>query len=662
LCTKQVRTLKKDKAPQADIDAAVKFLLEKKTLVEAAQPQPWDRAPFEDLLKQRFVYAPAFELYGGVAGLYDYGPIGCAIKTNLIKLWRKHFILHDGIYEIDCPAMTPEEVLRASGHVERFADIMVKDTKNGECLRADHLLEDVMEVRMADTALSADERKEAKLIHAQADDYDKEGLQALFKRFEITSPAGNPLSEPEDFNMMFATNIGPSGQQKGYLRPETAQGIFLAFKRLYEFNNKKLPFAGAQIGVAYRNEISPAKGLLRVREFQMAEIEHFVDPLDKSTTKFESVADLVVPLAARENQLTGIPPTQMTLREAVATGVIGNETVGYFLGRIFLFMQKLGVNMKKLRFRQHLANEMAHYACDCWDTELHMHGHGWIECVGCADRSAYDLEAHQTATGTDLRAAVKLATPNVYQKTAVVPNKKKLGPTFRKDAKAVEAYFENLSDAEVATLGDALSKDKKATITVAGKDFEITDDIASVQTKTVTEHERKFVPGVIEPSFGIGRILYCLLEHVYDCRDNDPSRGYLKLPPDMAPVKCSVLPLSSGIPELNAQADALEALITKAGVSCRIDKSGASIGKRYARTDEIAIPFGITVDFETVGVGQPKDGKATLRERDSMEQIRVPVDEMAPLVAALSATKMSWADAVAKYGLTQTGGGAATEK
>lgn len=515
--------------------------------------------------------------------------------------------------------------------------------KTGECIRADHLLEDVMEARMKDGKLTAEQREEAKLCHARADDYDKLQLQELFLKFDIKSPSNNDLSEPEDFNMMFKTEIGPSGALTGYLRPETAQGIFLAYKRLYEFNNSKLPFAGAQVGVAYRNEISPRAGLLRVREFQMAEIEHFVDPEDKTTKKFASVAHLTVPLMSQANQLNGTPPVKRTLGEAVADGMIANETLGYFLGRIFLFMQSIGVDMDRFRFRQHLPNEMAHYACDCWDSELHT-SYGWIECVGCADRSAYDLEAHSKGASIKLEAAIKLKEPIITEVTEVVPNKKKMGPTFKKDAKVVTAYLAALSNEEAAAIGAKLAADGKVSITSEGKDFELTPETISVATKTVKVHERRFTPSVIEPSFGIGRIMYCLLEHVYDVRENDAQRGFLALPSHMAPVKCSLMPLSAQHEEFEGPINMLKEQLTKAGVSCRLDDSSAQIGRRYARTDEIAIPFGIVIDFQT-----KEDGCATIRERDTMEQIRLKLEDIAPLLALLTEGETTWAEAKAEF-------------
>ena len=185
---------------------------------------------------------------------------------------------------------------------------------------------------------------------------------------------------------MFQTHIGPSGAVKGFLRPETAQGIFVNFKRLLEFNQGKLPFAAAQIGNAFRNEISPRSGLIRVREFTMAEVEHFCDPAEKDHPKFSGVADTMMTLYSANNQMGGEAARQVRIGDAVAAGTVANQTLGYFLTRIQNFLIKIGVDNSRLRFRQHMANEMAHYACDCWDAEI-LTSYGWVECVGCADRS-----------------------------------------------------------------------------------------------------------------------------------------------------------------------------------------------------------------------------------------------------------------------------------
>jgi glycyl-tRNA synthetase len=171
---------------------------------------------------------------------------------------------------------------------------------------------------------------------------------------------------------MFDTKIGPSGDKKGYLRPETAQGQFLNFNKLLDFNNARMPFASASIGKSFRNEISPRAGLLRVREFLMAEIEHFVDPRDKKHPRFVEVQDLKCQFLAKDVQQAGKTDlSELTVGDTVISGMVDNETLGYFLARIWLFLKKIGCDMSRVRFRQHMNNEMAHYASDCWDAELH---------------------------------------------------------------------------------------------------------------------------------------------------------------------------------------------------------------------------------------------------------------------------------------------------
>ncbi|KAH0627639.1 hypothetical protein JD844_003660 [Phrynosoma platyrhinos] len=367
-----VRKLKEEKAPQVDVDKAVAELKARKRTLEAKelalQPKDdiVDRAKMEDTLKRRFFYDQAFSIYGGVSGLYDFGPVGCTLKNNLIQAWRQHFIQEEQIFEIDCTMLTPESVLKTSGHVDKFADFMVKDVKNGECFRADHLLKAHLQKLMSDKKCTADKKTEMENVLIQLDNYGQEELADLFVNYNVKSPnTGNDLTPPVSFNLMFKTSIGPGGNMPGYLRPETAQGIFLNFKRLLEFNQGKLPFAAAQIGNSFRNEISPRSGLIRVREFTMAEIEHFVDPSEKHHPKFENVADLHILLYSSKAQTSGQSARVMRLGDAVEQGVINNSVLGFFIGRIYLYLVKVGISPNKLRFRQHMENEMAHYAsCD----------------------------------------------------------------------------------------------------------------------------------------------------------------------------------------------------------------------------------------------------------------------------------------------------------
>lgn len=333
----------------------------------------FEKARIEDLLKRRFFIAPSFEIYGGYAGQFDLGPMGCKIKFNILDLWRNHFVIEEDLIEVDCTCVTPEPVLKASGHVERFADLMVKDLKTGECFRLDHLIKAFFEDQLK-TKGDHPNRAEFEDIMTKLDGYTKDEMNAILKRFDIKSPiTKNELSEPLEFNLMFDTMIGPSGKVKAYLRPELAQGIFVNFKRALEFNQGKLPFGSSQIGQAFRNEISPRSGLLRVREFTLAEIEYFIDPDNKDFKKFANVQDLKVNLYSACNQMNGEQPVLLSLKDAVDSKLINNQTLGYFIGRIHQFLLKIGIDVEKLRFRQHMSNEMAHYASDCWVSLIDLH-------------------------------------------------------------------------------------------------------------------------------------------------------------------------------------------------------------------------------------------------------------------------------------------------
>ncbi|XP_077977998.1 glycine--tRNA ligase-like [Glandiceps talaboti] len=645
-----VRKMKEDKAAENDIKKAVVELkarrkaLEDKELAFQSKDEKFDRSKMEDLLKRRFFYDNSFAIYGGVTGLFDFGPMGCAMKTNMLNLWRKHFIIEESMLEVDCAMLTPEPVLKASGHVERFADLMVKDQKTGECFRADHLLEAHMEKLLKDKKVTEEKKAEYEKVVREVDNFDKDTLGQKFKDYEVKSPTtGNDLSDPMEFNLMFSTSIGPTGSIPGFLRPETAQGIFVNFKRLLEFNQGKLPFAAAQIGNSFRNEISPRSGLLRVREFTMAEIEHFVDPNDKNHPKFGDVADVEVALYSAECQLSGQPSKQMKLGDAVSKGIIANNVLGYFMARIYLYCMKIGVKHDKFRFRQHLDNEMAHYACDCWDAECKT-SYGWVECVGCADRSCYDLKQHTKATKVALVAEKKLPEPKVIEVTEAQPQKGAIGKAFKKDAKIVMEFLSNFNECDVEELESALKSQGEKTYKIDGKSFCITSEMVSVKRYEKKIHVEEITPSVIEPSFGIGRIMYSVLEHNYAVRDGDDQRGYFTLPALVSPLKCSVLPLSTN-EQFKPLVQQLASNLLKVGVSHRVDDSSGSIGRRYARTDEIAIPFGITIDFDSL----KEPHTATLRERDSMEQIRAPLSELPDVLHDLSTAQTTWKEVSQRY-------------
>jgi glycyl-tRNA synthetase len=234
----------------------------------------------------------------------------------------------------------------------------------------------------------------------------------------------------------------------------------------------------------------------------------------------------------RETQLAGKTDVEkVAIGKAVAEGLVDNETLGYFLARIHLFLKKIGVDQSKIRFRQHMANEMAHYAADCWDAEL-LTSYGWVECVGCADRSAYDLTVHAKRTGAPLRVRERLPKPLVVEEWQAELDKKKFGPHYKKDGKAVEAAVEALSQAQLEAFAQDLALDGKITVEVSGVangKVEISKHLITIERRTRVENTREYTPNVIEPSFGIGRILYALIEHNYWTRGveegGDEARG-----------------------------------------------------------------------------------------------------------------------------------------
>ena len=376
----------------------------------------------------------------------------------------------------------------------------------------------------------------------------------------------------------------------------------------------------------------------------MAEIEHIVDPEDKLHPKFESVKDvklLFLPKGVQESGLTEL--TEATIGEAVESGMVDNETLGYFIARIYLFLVSIGVDKTRLRFRQHMSNEMAHYAADCWDAELHT-SYGWVECVGCADRSAYDLSVHLARTGQNLVVRKMLPEPVTVQKWEMELNKKKFGPKFRKDAGAVEKWLLQRTECELEDLAAELSKEGKIVFSVpdVGENLELDSEFVKIKKVTKTEHVREYTPNVIEPSFGIGRIIYSVFEHQFWARPEDAARGVLSFPPAVAPTKVLLVPLLSHA-DLQPIVKQISAVLRKEKIPFKVDDSSASIGKRYARNDELGTPFGITIDFDSV-----KDGSVTLRERDSTKQVRGSVEHIVKAIKEITYEGISWKEGTSK--------------
>uniref|UniRef100_M4BCZ3 glycine--tRNA ligase n=1 Tax=Hyaloperonospora arabidopsidis (strain Emoy2) TaxID=559515 RepID=M4BCZ3_HYAAE len=660
----QVRELKQKGATTDCVKAAVeelkKLKLELETQTTLRGPandglSQSDKKAMDDMLLRKMFIVPSFEIYGGVGGFYDFGPPACALKNNLLQFWRRHFVFADKLLEVECTNLMPEVVLKTSGHVDRFTDLMVKCTKSGECYRADKLLEDHVENLLEKQPdLIQEERDKHEMRATMAESYSPEEIHTVFQEYGIKAPGtGAELSFPIPFNLMFQCAIGPEGGMVGYLRPETAQGIFLNFRRLLEYNAGKVPFGCAQIGSAFRNEISPRAGLLRVREFQQAEIEFFVNPKDKSHAKFATVKELELPLLTRTNQLTHGKAVQMTCGDAVKEGTIANESLAYYLARTYLFCEAIGIDMKRLRFRQHLNTEMAHYAADCWDLEIKLSS-GWVECAGHADRSCYDLSVHAKKSKVEMVGTHKFGKPEKRQIVEIKSNKGKMGRTFKSDVATILEALEALKDdmARAQAFEEELVSKGEATLgpLCDGKEFLLQRDMVTIKVVEKMVSEEKFVPSVIEPSFGIGRLLTAVFEHNFSTREGDEKRGVMSFSPLIAPIKVAVLPLSNNAAFDPFVAELEQTFISK-GLDCKVDTSSVAIGRKYARADELGIPFDVTIDFETV-----TDRAVTLRERDSTAQVRIPIDAIGIEVGELVNGSTSWELMLERYPKVTTAG------
>lgn len=619
-----------------------------------------NRVEVESLCKRRFFFRQGSEIYGGVSGFYTYGPPGCALKTNIIQQWRKHFVIEEQLMEIEDTNIMPHQVLKASGHVDRFSDFLVRDEKDEKKFyRADKLLEDVMEAKLKEKGISEAQKKEFTSVKNQADAYSKEELVQVFAKYEVKAPdSGNKLTDPEPFNLMFPTPIGPSGLIQGYLRPETAQGIFLNYKFCLEQNANRLPFGVAQIGKAFRNEIAPRQGLTRQREFTQAEIEFFVKPTDKKHPKFEALSNLKLQLYSSPRQLSGDSHEEIKIGDAVNSGMVNNQTLGFFISRTYLFLLSLGMKPESVRFRQHLPTEMAHYAADCWDAEIET-CYGWLECVGIADRACFDLNAHAEATKVDLLYRETLETPI---ETEALVLKKEAGivvmKAFKKQGKGVKLWLEALEQDKLESLVEEVKAKGSASRTVAlpdgtSEDITFLPEHVACDKKTIKQNTISFMPGVVEPSFGIDRILFATLEHAYYARPKDETddgkqtRGVLAFPSVIAPYKVTFLPQDQRIGRDDKYIEMkglMQKRVSALGHSCTVDESNASLGRRYSRNDELGIPFACTVDFDSM-----KDGCVTLRERDSMKQVRLAAAEVGPLIHELCWGRKQWSDVLKAF-------------
>ncbi len=569
-----------------------------------------------ELAKRRGFLWSSFELYGGTAGFYDYGPLGSTLKRRIENIWRQLYVIEEGFMEIETPTIGIEEVFVASGHVGGFSDPLCECTGCGEAFRADHLISEIIEI---------------------ADALSNEEVDEIIIEHNVSCPeCGGKLGNATEFNLMFQTKIGPGNGRNGYMRPETAQGMFINFQRLSRFYREKLPFGATQIGKSYRNEISPRQGVIRLREFTQAEAEIFIDPEEKTHPEISRFENEVLTLYSQDAQEKGSTES-ITIREAIDNNIIAHEFLAYQIALTNNFLQRIGISPDKLRFRQHMKDEMAHYAIDCWDAEIWMERFGWIETVGIADRTDFDLLAHAKMSQEELAIYKEYDEPKMIKKFVVKPDMGKLGPLFRKKAKAVADELQQLDEKTLSQ--------EEITVVVDGEEYKVPSELVSFEEVEEKVSGETVVPHVIEPSYGIDRIFYALMEHAFNTEnvsdgdaEEEEERTVLKFKKEVAPVQVTVLPLMSK-KELATPAKEIIRKLTNRGILASYDESG-TIGRRYRRNDEIGTPYAVTIDYDTL-----EDSTVTIRDRDTMKQVRTSINTLENTLSELIYGKIKFEDA-----------------
>ena len=550
-----------------------------------------------NLAVRRGFFWPAYEIYGGVAGMYVWGPLGVVLKNKIIGLWRAMFIESHDFLEIESPAIAPYVVFEASGHVGSFKDIMVSCKDCGRKFRADTLL-----------AEKGIEISEAASL---------EEVDSIIKENDVRCPVcGGVFGKSSYFTTMFKTTIGPYSESVGFLRPETAQGMFVEFKRIYESFRRRFPIGIAQIGRGFRNEISPRQGPIRLREFDMMELEYFFDPENPECPYLEEVLDEELNLLhERLIREGGKDYETMSVREALENKVIKNGCMAYFMVLATRFMELLGIPRENQRFKEKLEGERAHYAIQTFDQEVKLDRWGWIEVSGHANRTDYDLSSHIKMSGKDLYAYRQLDKPREVEVVEVTPLPKKIRMDY---GEKIRDIMKALAEIEPERLKSLLLKD--GFVVVAG--VKLSKDYFDVKRYVKQVTVEPFIPHVVEPSFGLDRIAYAVLEYAYR-EVND--RVVLSLPPYLAPYDVSVYPLVED-GELLEIAEDIRDSLTAEGYRVLYDTK-ESIGRRYARADEIGVPIAITIDHGTL-----EDDTVTVRDRDTWRQYRIKRDEVSRFI------------------------------
>ena len=473
-----------------------------------------------ELAKRRGFFWPASEIYGGVSGFYDYGHLGTKMKRKIENKWRTFFLaLGDNFYEIDPVNIMPEKVFVASGHLENFVDPVAKCKKCGTEHRADHIMEEFLKENF--------------------EGMTPKKLTEIINKHNVRCPlCKGPLGDVEVFNMTFPVNLGVKSDTTAYLRPETAQGVYVNFMQEFNVSRNRLPLGLAIVGKAFRNEISPRQLIIRMREFTQAELQIFFDPdtIDEHP-KWSEVKNkklILVPVGKKK--------VEMKASDAAKKLKLPKFYIWHMVKMQEFFLDVLGFPENKFRIKELSKEERAFYNKYHWDFELDIESlGGFREIAGLHYRTDHDLSGHQKV---------------------------------------------------------------------------------SKQSQQVFYNEKRFIPHVLELSMGIDRIIYSSIELGMT---EDKKRKFLKFNPTIAPFIAAVFPLVKKEGMDKTARKIYEDL--KETFDVFYDESG-SIGRRYARQDEIGTPFCITVDGDT-----KKDNTVTVRERDSGKQKRVKIKDLAKYIS-----------------------------
>lgn len=565
-----------------------------------------------ELARRRGFYWQSYEIYGGVSGFATYGALGARLKQNIEKKLRELLVYKLGIMEIESPVITPERVFEASGHIEHFKEPMVGCMKCKKRFRADHLVRD-----------------SSKISQAEAEKLSLTQLNEAIEKQRICCPeCGGAFDEPKQFLTMFKTSIGPYSDAVGYGRPEAAQGIFVEFKRLYEMAREKLPFGALQIGRALRNEISPRQGLLRLREFTIADLEFFFDPEEPDCYLLKDVENEILRLLLADTIVKGSEElVEVTVSEALKKGYIKFEWQAVFMAFARKLLMDLGIPAERQRFIEKLPWERAHYSLQTFDQEVLVEHWGWVEVTACACRTDYDLKRHAEYSGEDMHVFKEYEKPIEKEQLIIKPIMAKLGPTFKNEAGKVAEMLSRANPREVET------SLKQNGCCMLGH-YKVLAEHVDIKREKTTERGRRFIPHVIEPTYGSDRLFYVAFEYAYRVKED---RVLLSFPRDIVPIQVGVYSLMSkdGLPE---KAQEVHRMLLDEGFICEFDEAG-SIGRRYARADEVGVPLGITVDYDTLN-----DNTVTVRDRDSWKQVRTKIDALPELLHKYFRGKIGFED------------------